>query len=78
MYGNFDMQRFMKSLLINEDFGKETEKMLKLSNQYKNIEFKSPKKLNDNKMKIEMEMNSNFSDKNIVLQTLDLVDFLSN
>ena len=26
MYGNFDVQRFMKSLLLSEDFGKDTEK----------------------------------------------------
>lgn len=77
MYGNFDVQRFMKSLLLSEDFGRETEKMLKVSNQFKNIEFKSSNKINDNKMKVEMEMNSNFSDKNIILQTLDLVDYLN-
>lgn len=58
-------------------FGKETEKLLKISNQFKNIAFKSSNKLDGNKMKVEMEMNSNFSDKNIILQTLDLVDFLN-
>ena len=77
MYGNFDMQRFMKSLMMNQDFGKDTEKMLKVSNQFKNIEFKSSNKLKDNKMKVEMEMNSNFSNQNIILQTLDLVDYLN-
>lgn len=77
LHGNFDMQRFMKSLLMSEDFGKETEKMLKMSNQFKNIEFKSSNKMKGNTMKVEMEMNSNFSDKNIILQTLDLVDYLN-
>lgn len=77
LYGNFDMQRFMKSLLMSEDFGNETEKMLKVSNQFKNIEFKSSNKMKGNTMKVEMEMNSNFSDKNIILQTLDLVDYLN-
>ena len=77
LYGNFDMQRFMKSMLMTEDFGKDTEKMLKVSNQFKNIEFKSSNKIKGNKMKVEMEMNSNFSDKNIILQTLDLVDYLN-
>ena len=76
LYGNFDMNRFIKTLLMNEDFGKETEKLLKISNQFKNIAFKSSNKLDGNKMKVEMEMNSNFSDKNIILQTLDLIDYL--
>lgn len=77
LYGNFEMQRFMKSMLMSENFGKHTEKMLKVSNQFKNIEFKSSNKIKGNKMKVEMEMNSNFSDKNIILQTLDLVDYLN-
>lgn len=77
LYGNFEMQRFMKSMLMSENFGKDTEKMLKVSNQFKNIEFKSSNKIKGNKMKVEMEMNSNFSDKNIILQTLDLVDYLN-
>lgn len=77
LYGNFDMKRFIKSMLMSEDFGKDTEKMLKVSNQFKNIEFKSSNKIKGNKMKVEMEMNSNFSDKNIILQTLDLVDYLN-
>jgi hypothetical protein len=62
---------------MSENFGKDTEKMLKVSNQFKNIEFKSSNKIKGNKMKVEMEMNSNFSDKNIILQTLDLVDYLN-
>jgi hypothetical protein len=77
LYGNFEMQRFMKSMLMSENFGKDTEKMLKVSNQFKNIEFKSSNKIKVNKMKVEMEINSNFSDKNIILQTLDLVDYLN-
>lgn len=77
LYGNFEMQRFMKSMLMSENFGKDSEKMLKVSNQFKNIEFKSSNKIKGNKMKVEMEMNSNFSDKNIILQTLDLVDYLN-
>ena len=51
--------------------------MSSLQNQFKNIEFKSSNRINDNKMKVEMEMNSNFSDKNIILQTLDLIDYLN-
>ena len=77
MFGNFNVQSFVKSMLMSQDFGKETEKMLKVSNQFKNVEFKSSKKLKDNKMKLEMTVNSNFSNKNIVIQTLDLIDYLN-
>ena len=49
LYGNFEMQRFMKSMLMSENFGKDTEKMLKVSNQFKNIEFKSSNKIKGNK-----------------------------
>lgn len=76
VYGSFDVQRFMKSYLLNQDLGSNTAKMLKVSNQFKNIQFKSSKKLKENKVKLEMEMNSNFSDKNIIIQALDLIGYL--
>ncbi|MFD2908667.1 hypothetical protein ACFSX9_07945 [Flavobacterium ardleyense] len=76
LYGNLDMQRFIKSMMTNNDLGNETEKLLQMSNQFKNIELKSSKKLKGNKMKLELEMNSNYSDKNIVLQALDLFNYL--
>lgn len=76
-YGNFDIQRFMKNIMLNQDFGNDTEKMIKFSNQFKNLEFKSEKKIENNTMKLELNLNSNFSDKNIIMQTLDLFDFLN-
>lgn len=77
VYGSFDVQRFMKSYLLNQDLGSDTAKMLKVSNQFKNIQFRSSQKLKENKVKLEMEMNSNFSDKNIIIQALDLIDYLN-
>lgn len=75
-YGNFEMQRFFKAYLLNQDLGSDTAKMIRLGNQFKNMEFKASNKLNNHIMKLEMEINSNFSNENIILQTLDLIDFL--
>jgi signal peptidase I len=74
-YGNFEMQRFFKAYVLNLDLGSDTAKMIRLGNQFKNMEFKASNKLNNRIMKLEMEINSNFSNENIVLQTLDLIDF---
>jgi signal peptidase I len=76
-YGNFEMQRFFKAYLLNQDLGSDTAKMIRLGNQFKNMEFKASNKLNNHIMKLEMEINSNFSNENIVLQTLDLIDFFN-
>ena len=75
-YGNIEIQRFFKAYVLNLDLGSDTAKMIRLGNQFKNMEFKSSNKLNNRIMNLEMEMNSNFSNENIVLQTLDLIDFL--
>lgn len=75
-YGNFEMQRFFKAYLLNQDLGSDTAKMIRFGNQFKNMEFKASNKLNNHIMKLEMEINSNFSNENIMLQTLDLIDFL--
>ena len=75
-YGNFEMQRFFKAYLLNQDLGSDTAKMIRLGNQFKNMEFKASNKLNNHIMKLEMDINSNFSNENIILQTLDLIDFL--
>ena len=75
-YGNFEMQRFFKAYLLNQDLGSDTAKMIRLGNQFKSMEFKASNKLNNHIMKLEMDINSNFSNENIILQTLDLIDFL--
>lgn len=75
--GNFNIQSFMKSFLLTQDFGKDTAKALRIADQFKNVEMKSSNKLEGNKIKVEMNMNSNFSNKNIILQTLDLIDYMN-
>lgn len=74
--GNFDINRFVKSYLMSADFGKDTASILKLSNQFKNIQFNASKKLHGNTMKIEAEFNATSTEKNIIIQTLDLVEYL--
>jgi hypothetical protein len=74
--GNFNIQKFIKSYMLVEDFGRDTAKALRFADQFRNIEMKSSNKLDGNKMKVEMNLNSNFSNKNILLQTLDLIDYM--
>lgn len=74
---NFSIQNFIKSYMLVEDFGKDTAKALRFADQFKNIEMKSSNKLEGNKMKIEMNMHSSFSNKNIILQALDLFDYMN-
>lgn len=75
--GNLNVQGFIENMSKIEGTEKNTEKISKASKQFKNIEFKSSKKLKNNKMKFEMEFNSNYSDKNIILQSLDLFSSLN-
>lgn len=75
--GNLNIQSFIENMSKTEGKEKDKEKVTKASKQFKNIEFKSSKKLKNNKMKFEMEFNSNYSDKNIILQSLDLFSSLN-
>lgn len=74
--GNFDINGFVKNYLMSADFGNDTASILKLSNQFKNIQFNASKKLHGNTMKIEAEFNATSTEKNIIIQTLDLVEYL--
>lgn len=57
--------------------GTNSEKMEKVANQFHAITIESPKKLIDNKLIFSFKLNSSKSDKNIILQTLDLVQEVS-
>lgn len=54
----------------------EIKTLNRLSDQFSDITVYSGKKLIDNKLKFEMKLNSSRPDKNIILQTLDLVQEL--
>ncbi|MBZ4044627.1 hypothetical protein [Flavobacterium hibisci] len=49
----------------------------RMAQQFTDVTLYSAKKLVDNKLKFELKLNSSKADKNIILQTLDLVDELS-
>jgi hypothetical protein len=49
----------------------------RLAQQFTDVTLYSAKKLVDNKLKFELKLNSSKGDKNIILQTLDLIDELS-
>ncbi|WP_433834479.1 hypothetical protein [Flavobacterium anhuiense] len=52
----------------------ELDRMAKISSQFSDVSIESPKKLIDNKLKFVFKLNSFKSDKNIIMQTLDLAD----
>ncbi|OUL60229.1 hypothetical protein [Flavobacterium sp. AJR] len=55
----------------------DIKKIDQFATQFSDITLQSSKKLIDNKLKIELRLNSLKSDKNIILQTLDFVQELS-
>lgn len=55
----------------------EIKSLNRMAQQFSDVTLYSAKKLVDNKLKFELKLNSNKTDKNIILQTLDLVDELS-
>ena len=56
----------------------ELDRMTKISSQFSDIVIESPKKLIDNKLKFVFKLNSFKSDKNIILQTLDLAEEMTS
>jgi hypothetical protein len=55
----------------------EIKSLNRMAQQFSDVTLYSSKKLVDNKLKFELKLNSNKADKNIILQTLDLVEELS-
>jgi hypothetical protein len=68
------VQAYNKS---KESNASEIIKFNRLTQQFTDVTLYSAKKLVDNKLKFELRLNSAKADKNIILQTLDLVDELS-
>lgn len=56
----------------------ELDRMTKISSQFSDIAIESPKKLIDNKLKFVFKLNSFKSDKNIILQTLDIAEEMTS
>ncbi|EJG00906.1 hypothetical protein [Flavobacterium sp. F52] len=75
--GKLDIAQTVKT------FGKkakdsELDRMTKISSQFSDVSIESPKKLIDNKLKFVFKLNSFKSDKNIILQTLDLAEEMTS
>jgi len=75
--GKLDIAQTVKT------FGKkakdsEQDRMTKISSQFSDVAIESPKKLIDNKLKFVFKLNSFKSDKNIILQTLDLAEEMTS
>ncbi|HEY1196622.1 hypothetical protein [Flavobacterium sp.] len=73
IYGKLDIAQTVKS------FGKNAKqddlvRINRITNQFSDFAIESPKKLIDNKFKFVFKLNSSQSNKNIILQTLDLAD----
>ncbi|MBF02771.1 MAG: hypothetical protein CMP76_05695 [Flavobacterium sp.] len=77
-FGNLNMKDLMAQLAAKEHSNKDKDKMHKVSQQFEVIDFKSSKKMENNKLQIEMSLRSSVADKNIILQTLDLISILNN
>lgn len=64
-------------------FGKNAKEsdltlLMKMTNQFSDFSMESPKKLTDNKFKFILRLNTKKSDKNIILQTLDLAEEMTS
>ncbi|WP_428230808.1 hypothetical protein [Flavobacterium sp.] len=55
----------------------QSNKIKKITQQFNDVTIESPKKLKDNKLIFGFKLNAGKSDKNIILQTLDLAEELS-
>ncbi|MCP2026340.1 hypothetical protein L1276_001484 [Flavobacterium sp. HSC-32F16] len=71
LYGAEMINAFSKS---SEAKPAEIERFNKVSKQFSDITFESPKKIINNKLIFGFKLNAAKSDKNIILQTLDLAD----
>ncbi|KQO29664.1 hypothetical protein ASF10_03925 [Flavobacterium sp. Leaf82] len=69
----------LTNVYANTDEANETKaaKIKRVAEQFTDITLESPKKLIDNKLIFECKLNAAKSDKNIILQTLDLAQELS-
>ena len=77
MFGELNLKKVMEKYIPKENLEKDDSKMTKISEQFEKIDFKSSKKMENNMLQFEMSLQSSNSDKNIILQTLDLVSFLN-
>ena len=74
----FDIQKMADTYLKTEKNNTKDKKYLNaFASKFKTISMQSPKKITDNKLKVDLRLNTVKGDKNIMLQTLDLIDEIS-
>lgn len=74
----FDIQKMADTYLKTEKNNTKDKKYLNaFASKFKTISMESPKKITDNKLKVDLRLNTVKGDKNIMLQTLDLIDEIS-
>lgn len=76
LYGHLNLKQLIKSSITEDTKDADKTKMLKVAEEFQNVNFSSSKKIVKNKLFFEMNVESSKNDKNIILQTLDLIDFL--
>ncbi|MBZ4035716.1 hypothetical protein K6T82_13130 [Flavobacterium sp. 17A] len=77
IFGKMNMAQTIKAFGKNAK-DSELDRMTKISTQFSDISMESSKKLINNKLKFVFKLNSFKSDKNIILQTLDLADEMTS
>lgn len=78
MYGKVNIAEWMNVFKKSKDAKiDEGQKLERFSKQFSDITMESPKKMIDNKLVFALKLNAIKSDKNIILQTLDLAEELT-
>lgn len=77
LYGKLSIAQTVKAFGQNAK-EEDLKRFNRISTQFSDIAMEAPKKLIDNKFKFVLKLNSLKSDKNIILQTLDLADEMMN
>lgn len=77
MYGKLNIAQTVKAFGQNAK-EEDLKRFNKISTQFSDITMEASKKLIDNKFKFIFKLNSSQSNKNIILQTLDLADEMMN
>lgn len=78
IFGKFNIAELSNVYANSSEATKtKSDKMKRVAEEFIDVTFESPKKLIDNKLIFEFKLNASKSDKNIILQTLDLAEELT-
>lgn len=78
MFGKLNIAQLIQAYNKSEEVkSEEASKLKRVSEQFSDITMESPKKMVNNKLIFSLKLNTLKSDKNIILQTLDLAEELT-